>query len=113
MIGLFSVDGLGLTDALVIGAFLIAAVYTTLDTIGITPSSKTLRRQNGDLRERNQELEDQVHRLMEQVETLQGSVRVLNEKIAVLESRDQQAVLDKLSGHESLLMEIRDRLPRT
>lgn len=94
-------------------------VRETLDTLGKSPRSRTLREENIDLIRRNEELEERVRRQDERIEAQSAKVRdqddkirELNSRIRELEQRDQKAVLESLAalgerqdGHHSREME--------
>lgn len=84
---------------------LAAATYViqvTLDTMGWSRTSRTLRTENEDLIRRNKELEDTIRRLEEKVADLQEKLEVLGSELSELRSRDQGAVLDAINEHEHL-----------
>jgi predicted nucleic acid-binding Zn-ribbon protein len=115
------VDGIGFTELALV---LVALAYVTersLDALGWSRSSRTLRRENEDLVRRNGELEGTVHRLDEEIARLKAELDVLTPQVAELQKRDQAAVLAAISEHErtaglrhektyGVLTEIRDAL---
>ena len=110
------VNGLSLTDIVLILGFAAVILDRVADGRGWSRSSKTLRRENEDLVRRNGELEQTDSRHEEKILTLE-------QKVVELEKRDQAAVLVKLEEHErnagyrhdktlSVLTEIRDTLKK-
>ena len=111
------VDGLSITDIVLLLGFLAVILDRVADGRGWSRSSKTLRRENEDLVRRNQELEQTVARH-------EDKIRVLEAKVVELEKRDQTAVLRALETHEvradtrhartlEVLTDIRDTLKDT
>ncbi|MEK9809928.1 MAG: hypothetical protein VW362_05740 [Candidatus Nanopelagicales bacterium] len=108
------VDGLTLTDIVLILGFAAVILDRVADSRGWSRSSKTLRRENEDLVRRNTELEQTVARH-------EDKIRTLEQKVVELEKRDQAAVLRAIEQHETkadarhaktldVLVEIRDTL---
>lgn len=111
------VDGLTLTDIVLILGFAAVILDRVADSRGWSRSSKTLRRENEDLVRRNTELEQTIARH-------EDKIRVLEAKVVELEKRDQTAVLRALETHEvradtrhartlEVLTDIRDTLKDT
>lgn len=111
------VDGLSVTDIVLLLGFLAVILDRVADSRGWSRSSKTLRRENEDLVRRNGELEQTVARH-------EDKIRVLEAKVVELEKRDQTAVLRALETHEvradtrhartlEVLTDIRDTLKDT
>ena len=108
------VDGLSITDIVLLLGFLAVILDRVADGRGWSRSSKTLRRENEDLVRRNQELEQTVARHEDKIQALET-------KVIELEKRDQAAVLRAIEQHETkadarhaktldVLVEIRDTL---
>ena len=111
------VNGLSVTDIVLLLGFLAVLLDRVADSRGWSRSSKTLRRENEDLVRRNGELEQTVARH-------EDKIRVLEAKVVELEKRDQTAVLRALETHEmradtrhartlEVLTDIRDTLKDT
>lgn len=111
------VNGLSVTDIVLLLGFLAVILDRVADSRGWSRSSKTLRRENEDLVRRNGELEQTVARH-------EDKIRVLEAKVVELEKRDQTAVLRALETHEmradtrhartlEVLTDIRDTLKDT
>lgn len=110
------VDGLTLTDIVLILGFAAVILDRVADSRGWSRSSKTLRRENEDLVRRNTELEQTIARH-------EDKIRTLEQKVVELEKRDQAAVLRALEQHDvkadgrhartlDVLTEIRDTLKK-
>ena len=88
------VNGLSITDIVLLLGFLAVILDRVADGRGWSRSAKTLRRENEDLVRRNGELEQAVARHQQQIATLEAQV---NE----LQKRDQAAVLKAIETHEA------------
>ena len=108
------IDGLSITDTVLLLGFLAVILDRVADGRGWSRSSKTLRRENEDLVRRNSELEQTVARHEDKISKLEA-------KVVELEKRDQAAVLRSIEQHETkadarhaktldVLVEIRDTL---
>lgn len=94
------IEQLTLTDLTILAALIAYAVKEALDHLGMTRSSKILRRENEDLIRRNSELELTVTRLDGEATAQRQATQILDEKVRDLEKRDQRAVLSALELHE-------------
>ena len=81
--------GIGLAE----WAIIIAAIIFTLDVLGISRSSRTIRRENADLKERNQTLEIEVR-------DLQGKVSVLEKQVEELKAHNVEALFAAFREHD-------------
>lgn len=95
-----AIEGLSLTDALLIIGIVGIAVKTVMEGKGWTRSSKLLREENADLIARNHTLEEDRNERIAIEITLNARIEALELKVHDLESRDQAAVLDQLKAHE-------------
>lgn len=111
------IEGVSLTDLLLILGLAGIALDRLSDTRGWSRSSKTLRRENEDLVRRNGELEQTVARH-------EAELARLKAQVADLERTNQAAVLTEIRKHEvnaadrhtrslEVLTDIRDTLKAT
>lgn len=110
------VEGLTLTDVVLLLGFAAVIFDRIADGGGWYRSSKTIRRENEDLLRRNGELEQTNSRYEQRI-------AVLEAKVVELEQRDQAAVLKAIEQHElkadarhsrtlEVLVDIRDSLQK-
>lgn len=101
MMGLLTVDGLTFADVAIIAGIAAYLADRTVDALGWSRSSRTLRRENEDLVRRNVELEQTTQRHEVTIATQGSQIELLTEKVRELEKRDQAAVLSALERHET------------
>jgi len=94
------VSDVALVELAVLFAALGYVVQLILDALGISRSSRTLRRENEDLVRRNKELDDAVLRLKSEVSRLETELAGLRSQVSDLSQRDQTAVLRSIEEHE-------------
>lgn len=95
------VDGLSLTDVLLILGVAAVLLDRLAEGRGWSKSSKRLREENADLVRYNDELEGKVARLEQHDREKDKQIAVLEKQVAELQSRDQAAVLAAIETHEA------------
>ena len=91
---------LGATDLILLGAVGVYVVDRTVDALGWSRSSQTLRTENQDLVRRNEELEQKVGRMDISLAEQTAQLRVMEVRVEELKGRDQLAVIQRLDNHE-------------
>jgi len=75
-------------------------VERSLDALGWSRSSRTLRQENEDLVRRNKELDQEVERLKGELARHESDIAGLRTQVTDLSQRDQGAVLRSIEDHE-------------
>ena len=91
---------LNLTDVILLAGVGIYIVDRTVDALGWSRTSRTLRTENQDLVRRNEELEQKVHRMDSVLTEQAAQLRAMEVRVEELKARDQLAVIQRLDSHE-------------
>lgn len=95
------IEGISLTDAILILGLVGVVVTRVGEGRGWFKSAAGLRTENTDLLRRNQELEDTVGRHSDTIRVQGEQIIRLEEQVRALEKLDQSAVLQALQDHEA------------
>lgn len=95
---------ISLTDAAILIGVVVFALTKLAELRGWTRSPALVRQENADLRERNATLEAEVRRLDESDRDKAKQIAALEARVEELQKRDQAAVLEAISNHDSSMV---------
>lgn len=101
VVALFGQSEIGTTEVLILAGICAYVVKEGLDYLGLSKSSRLLRRENEDLVRRNRELEEAVTRHQLTIDELRASMQQLEVKVKDLERHDLASVLRAIEQHET------------